>query len=156
LEDKARQYALKLLSYRGRSVRELEERLEKKGFSQPVIRVAVQRLSDVGLIDDRALADSLIRQAVSTKLLGKKGVLRFMRVRGVPDEIISSLTLPGEEDELENARKLVRKKLPSLKGYPEEKIRRRLYNFLIRKGYSFDIINAAFKNRGFLSDDTEE
>src|SRR4030042_1327808 len=73
LYDKARQYALKLLSYRGRSVRELQERLKMRGFPEHVASSAINHLQHTGLINDLALADDLKRKRRLYALLLRKG-----------------------------------------------------------------------------------
>jgi regulatory protein len=63
--DKAKKYAFKLLSYRGRSEQELKERLIKKGIRKAVASSTVKDLKQLGLIDDRSLAETLKREALS-------------------------------------------------------------------------------------------
>ncbi|MEW6162133.1 MAG: regulatory protein RecX [Nitrospirota bacterium] len=152
LHDKARQYALKLLGYRGRSRKELEERLTKKGFSETVVSSTINYLRDVGLIDDRALAEALKREAITTKLFSQYGARKFMLTRGIPREIVDSMFIPDEKEDIENAKRLVDKKLRIMKNYPAEKIKRRLYNLLLRKGYSFETIEAVLKGKKFKED----
>ncbi len=48
----AKAYALRLLSYRSRSKKEMFERLERKGFDSGEINRAVKSLEDTGLIND--------------------------------------------------------------------------------------------------------
>ncbi|MEW6214049.1 MAG: RecX family transcriptional regulator [Nitrospirota bacterium] len=149
LHDKARQYALRLLSYRGRSVKELEERLRKKGFPETVVSSTINHLRHVGLIDDMALAEALKREAMTNKLLGRDGVRRFMVNRGIPREIVDLMINTDETEEIENAGKLIDKKLRAIRNYPSEIAKRRLYNLLLRKGYSFDTIKMVLKDRNF-------
>jgi len=147
LNDKARYYALKLLSYRGRSEKELEGKLREKGFPETVTSSTLHHLKQVGLINDRTLAEALKRQATTAKMLGQKGVRRFMVNRGIPRDIIDSMFISDEKEDIENAKRLVEKKLRIVRDYPAEKIRRRLYNLLQRKGYSYDTIKMVLKNK---------
>ena len=57
---KARQYALKLLSYRSYSVEELRQRLQRKGFSSDAIDQIIPVMVDYGYLNDEAYARSLI------------------------------------------------------------------------------------------------
>lgn len=150
---KARQYALKLLSYRGRSEQELEERLRKKGFSKTVVSSTINYLRDVGLINDIALAEVLRREATKTKLLGQNGAKRFMLQRGIPRDIINSVFSPDKNEDIENAKRLVEKKLRAMGNYPAEKIKRRLYNLLLRKGYSYETIKRILKDKNLSSEE---
>jgi regulatory protein len=138
--DEARRYSLRLLSYRARSEKELRDRLEKKGFSERSISPVMQSLKDVKLLDDAALAEQLRRQAREIKLLGYGSAKAYMLKRGLPRDIVEgALEFDGHE-ELRSARKLVDKKLKSMGNYLTVDDRRKLWNFLARRGYSFGTI----------------
>jgi len=143
----AKAYALRLLSYRSRSRKELSERLKEKGFASKEIVGAIDFLEGAGLIKDKALAESLIQDAIEKKYLGRCGIKRLLQCRGIEKEIIdetlSSLTNDIEEDV---ALRFVEKKLKTMKTYPEEVIRQRLWVMLHRRGFSADMINSAVKS----------
>jgi regulatory protein len=145
LHDKAKQYAFKLLSYRGRSEKELKERLIKKGITKTVASSTIKYLKHLGLIDDMALAETLKREALTTKLLSQNGARRFILNRGIPYEIVNQILSNDENKDIENARRLVDKKLKAFKDYSSETAKRRLYNLLFRRGYSFETINKVLK-----------
>lgn len=142
----ARKYALKLLGYRGRSERELRERLARKGFQHDIIDSTLLRLKKAGLIDDRALAQDLKIQATEGKLLGYEGARSFMLKRGLPGTVIESALNYDEDSELENAVRFLDKKAASLETYPAEERKRKLRNLLARRGYSSRVIRRAIDN----------
>jgi len=144
---KARSYALTLLRYRGRSEKELRDRLSKKGYQQEDIDAAVLNLRDSGFLDDEALAENLKRQAMTNRLLGFDGARRFMQQRGLPRQIIDRALMYDEETELRSIEKLIDKKQRTIEKYPEPKRTRSLVGFLMRKGYPLHIIRKALKNR---------
>jgi regulatory protein len=152
LQNKARQYAFKLLSYRGRSEKELEERLIKKGITKTVTSSTINYLKHIGLIDDMALAETLKREAVTTKLLSQNGAKKFILNRGISREIVDLVFSNDENEDIENARRLVDKKLKTFKNYSSETVRRRLYNLLLRRGYSFETIMAVLKGKTLKED----
>jgi len=143
--DKAKQYAFKLLGYRGRSEKELKEKLVKKGISKAVASSTVKYLKHLGLIDDRSLAESLKRDALSRKLLSQKGASLFLHHRGVPREIINEVLDYDETLDLCNARRLLHKNIRPLRNYSSLKVKRRLYGLLARRGYSSDTIKKVLK-----------
>jgi regulatory protein len=149
---KARQYALKLLSYRGRSEKELKERLIKKGITRLVASSTINYLKHVGLIDDKTLAETLKREALTTKLLSQNGARRFMINRGIPREFVNMVLSHDENEDIENARRLVDKKLRSYKNYSPETAKRRLHGLLFRRGYSFEIIKRVLNYKTFKED----
>lgn len=145
------QYAYKLLSYRGRSEKEMFRRLKMKGFDDPVINRAIVRLKSDGLIDDMKLAYSLKRYAEETKKLSISGARRFLIERGVPVDLIDEVV--GDIDETGNAKKLVEKKLaswgkPGLTHTPAKyshEVFKRLYGMLYRRGFPSGTIKKALE-----------
>ncbi len=137
--SEARQYALKLISIRGRSEQELRQRLAKRGYSKELIDETVEEIRRYGYIADETLAEDLIRYAQKIKYLGSRGIKAFLTKRGIPDGIIEQAGLE-EIDEERIAEELVRKRLNRFKGLTEEQLKGRLYRLLQRKGFSYDTI----------------
>jgi regulatory protein len=140
LLDKARSYALKLLSYRARSEKELGERLMKKGIAEPEVSATICYLKDRGLVDDLVLAEAIEREAVSAKMLSRMGTRRYMLRRGIAPDIIDAVLQKDAYSDIDTARRLVTKKMRVLHAYPPETGKRRLYGFLSRRGYSSETI----------------
>lgn len=145
LEDKAKKHALRLLSYRGRSVRELEGKLRMKKFPDDVVFSTISHLQHVGLLDDIVLAEALKREAITTKFMSQYCAKKFMLTRGISREIVDSMFSRDETEDIKNAKRLVGKKLRIIERLPSEKIKRRLSHLLLRKGYSFEIIESVLK-----------
>jgi regulatory protein len=116
-----------------------------RGFPEHAVSSAVNHLQHAGLINDLALAEDLKRKAITTKLLSQGNARRFMLIRGIPKEIVDRTLIYDEKQDIENAKKLIDRKMRILKNYPLEKIKRRLYAFLQRKGYSYETINIVLK-----------
>jgi regulatory protein len=143
----AKKYALKLINYRPRSKREIIERLKGRGFSRELIGVTVEFLEKAGLINDRILAPELFRSAVEKKCLGRKGIEMFLSKRGVGRELINEVLSNHTIDlEKEAASRLVKKKLKTLRNYPQEVVKRRLCGMLQRRGFSSDVIRTVVKD----------
>lgn len=138
----SRSYALKLLQYRPRSRKEMQQRLSKKGFDEDEISNTLRFLEDTGLIEDRLLASGLMRDAVERRYLGRKGVESLLYQRGIDKELINEMLSSHTEDmEIEAAKRLIEKRFKTLKGYPQDIIARRLIGMLRRRGFSGDVIN---------------
>jgi len=144
--DKATQYALKLLSYRGRSAKELRDRLRGKGIPESAVSYAIRYLEDAGLIDDVSLAESLKREAQAVKMLSEKATKKYLLSRGIPRDVIAGVFGCEENTDLDNARRFVNKKMKALGAYPTEVAKRRLYGLLSRRGYSSETILKVLKN----------
>lgn len=137
-EKEAFRYALRLLSYRARSERELSERLSGKGYSDSAVNSAIERMHGFGYINDSALAESLSRRASEGKRLGIAGARRFLRQRGIPAAQVDG-ALAGYDEETP-ALQYARKCLPSLDGLPHDVVRRRLMGRLGRRGFGANTI----------------
>lgn len=131
-------YSLKLLSYRGRSERELINRLLMKGYPDDEIKGTLRQLKDKGLIDDRKLALDFMNYAKETKKLGSIGTRNFLLSRGIPEDIIRDM-YDDITDEEENALRLIEKR--NFRGGEKRKV----YSLLQRKGYSFETIRKVLR-----------
>ncbi|GAB4542009.1 MAG: recombination regulator RecX [Thermodesulfovibrionia bacterium] len=142
-------YAFKLLNYRPRSKREMIWRLKRKGFDEEAIDETIRFLEDKGLIDDKLLASELMRSAIERKHLGKKGIEDLLHHRGIgKEEIDEALLSHTEATEEDAAKRLIEKRLKTLKNYPLETIKRRLIEMLRRRGFSSDVIHRMINRIG--------
>ncbi len=129
--------ALRLLSYRLRSERELRDRLARKGFGRAVIGETLSRLRELGYLDDAAFARfwTETRQALRPRprwlLAGE------LRRRGVAQEEAEQATA-GISDE-EAAYEAASRRLRALRGLEYQRFRERLGRFLTRRGFSYDV-----------------
>ena len=135
-----------LLSYRSRSEKELQERLKKKGFSEQHIATALKHLKQAGHLDDHALALDLKRQAFNNKLLGHNRARIFLLERGVPEDVVNETLTYDEETEAQKILKLMDKKLKTMGDCPDDKKKKKLWDFFVRKGYTYNTIRNAFHN----------
>lgn len=127
----------------------MTERLVRKGFAQDVISTTIEDLKKAGFIDDRALAVGLKRQAYEGKLLGHGAARIFMYRRGLTREVVDAVLQYDEDEELQTLRRLLEKKT-RLSGEVRTPVeRRKLWNFLLRKGYSTSIIRRAIQEIDF-------
>lgn len=141
--EEALRYAFRLLSYRDRSEREILSKLTKKGFPEDAISGVISYLKENGFLNESRLAEILKRSAVERKFLGKIGVKEYLMSRGLSGDIINSVI--GEDEEyLDVAINFISKKLKGNKKVDTD-TKERLYRGLLRRGFSFEIINKAFK-----------
>ena len=146
LQNKALQYALKLLSYRGRSERELKDRMLMKGFSETVALTTVDHLRNLGYVNDLSLAEALTREAMAGRFFSRNGARSYLLTRGIPAEIVGTVCSRNREEDLPNAQRYVEKKLRAMKMCPRETARRRLYSQLLRRGYTHETITSVLRN----------
>jgi regulatory protein len=135
--------ALRLLSVRSRSRAELRQRLLRADYEPEDVESALDDLERVGLIDDEAFARELAEYQ-RRKGMGRRAGMNALRVKGVDRELaerIAEEVSPG--DEAERAMEVAAKRLPRLHGLEPEARRRRLLEFLLRRGYDPETARSA-------------
>jgi regulatory protein len=144
----ARQIVLRQLAMAPRSRAELMQKLEQRDCPADVAATVLARLTEVGLIDEQAYAEMLVRSQRAGRGLARRALARELRTKGIEghlaEEALASIT---DEDERDRARALVDKKLRAMHGLGIQVQTRRLAGMLARKGYSssmtFSVIREA-------------
>lgn len=151
-ESAARTVCLDLLATRARSRAELADELARRDVPDDAAATVLDRLSEVGLIDDAAFAEQWIRSRHEHRGLGRRALADELRRKGV-DRPTASAALDelGRDDERARAEELVRKRLPSLARFDTATATRRLVGMLARKGYdaglTYEVVRAAVAER---------
>ena len=147
LHDVARQIVLRQLAVAPRSRAQLEQKLAQRGCPADVAAAVLDRMTEVGLVDDEALAQMLVRSGQAGRGLAKRALARELRTRGIEDDL-AQVALASIPDALERdrARELVDKKLRAMHGLGIEVQTRRLAGMLARKGYSPGLTYAVIRD----------
>ena len=152
-EEQARNLCLRLLTARARTRAELEGQLAKRGYPYDVSKRVLDRLTQVGLIDDADFAEQWVRSRRANAGKGKRALAAELRTKGVDNDVIMA-ALDGIDAgaERQRAEKLVRDRLrrEKLGDDDDAKIARRLVGMLARRGYSqtmaFDVVEDELAN----------
>jgi len=144
-EERARDVCLRLLTVRARTRSELEAQLTKRGYPDDVSARVLDRLVEVGLLDDVAFAEEWVRSRRANSGKGKRALATELRTKGVdPDVIAETLDSVDAGEWRVQAEELVAAKLRPDKLDDEVKVTRRLVGMLARRGYSqgmaFDVV----------------
>lgn len=138
--DWARQIVLRQLTNAPRSRSQLEAVLRKKDCPGEVAAAVLDRMEEVGLVDDTAYAGMLVRSQQAGRGLARRALAHELRRKGVDDvtaeAALRQLDPAAEED---RARELVAKRLRSMSGLDPVVQTRRLAGLLARKGYGSEI-----------------
>lgn len=131
--------ALHYLGYRPRSEFELRERLCRRGFDGDSVAAVLARLKELGLVNDMEFAQfwQENRQAFSPR----SGSLTRLELRrkGVADEIISQVVSSFDDNESAYRAGLGKARRLPLSDY--QSFRRRLGEYLGRRGFRYGVIN---------------
>lgn len=144
----ARNIALRQLSMAPRSRLQLEQSLAKRKVLPEVAGPVLDRLTEVGLIDDLAFAGMFVRSRCLTKKVSRSVLKMELRKKGISDEFIeTALGEISETDEYQMATDLVIKKLRAMKNLERDVMQRRLYGLLARKGYHAGIATRVIREQ---------
>lgn len=137
----AKRIVLRKLAAAPRSRAQLAEALADKEIPEPVAEAVLDRMEAVGLVDDEAFAEMVVRSVSAGRGLARRSIAEELRKRGVSDEIAEEALAPiDDSDERDSARRLVDKKLRTMSGLDFQVKQRRLAGMLARKGYSAGVV----------------
>lgn len=141
----ANDMALAFLSRRERTTEEVRRKLGAS-FDDAVTSAVITRLLDLGYLNDEAYA----ARYASVRLergYGPRRIAQELRRRGLPAEVVSTaLSLTGDEDDLRaQAFAVARRRFARLHDADEMKRKKKLYDYLIRRGYPHEIARAAIE-----------
>ncbi|OBG87681.1 recombination regulator RecX [Mycobacterium sp. E802] len=147
-EEQAKNVCLRLLTVRARTRAELTEHLAKRGYDEGLSAKVLDRLTDVGLIDDEDFAEQWVRSRHANAGKGKRALAVELRKKGVDNDVIdAALADLDPAAERQRAEQLVRDKLrrEKLSDDGDVKVTRRLVGMLARRGYNqsmaFDVVS---------------
>ncbi len=152
-ESVARVICLRQLDQRARTRSELETTLRRRGVPDDAARTVLDRLTEVGLIDDGQLAAGYAMAQHRERGLAGRAVAMKLRQRGIDEPTVqAAVGQIDAESETEAAQALVARKLRSLRGLDPPAQARRLVGLLARRGYppglAHQVVRAALADSG--------
>ena len=149
--SQARATALRLLTRRDYTAKELRTKLLERDMPEADVTSVLADLAEAGLVNDRRVAESFVRVSSTLKGRGRMRISRELEQRGVDRAIIRDALakLPIEDETASIRRFLERKHLPARLSPAEH---RRVFGQLVRRGFSADLIAKALRGRGVDED----
>jgi regulatory protein len=147
----AKRSALRFLSHRPRTVREVRDKLREKEVSDNDIAVTIDDLTRSGLLDDAEFARMYIRDALALHAVGQLLLRKKLLLFGIDRATVDEALHAAFEDEnsegaaLAAARKYMQKPSRSRGKIDKPKLRNRVAAFLGRRGYTWDVIQSVLK-----------
>lgn len=133
--------ALSFLAYQMRSEHEVHQKLLKAEFGEAVIQEAIQKLTRLGFLNDETYATALAETKKRTSKKGPKAILQDLKQKGInpklQQEVVEAFS---EEEQLSMAMELAEKKVRQEQRKTPSQIKQKVQEFLVRKGYSFSIV----------------
>ena len=146
--SRARNNAYSLLRLRPRSESEIRQRLRLKCYDDAVISEVVEALERTGDINDVKFAKFWVESRMHMNPVGDVVLKHELKEKGVEDSIIEA-TLEDKAknyDEYEVAFNIAREKFERLKKSDRQKAMKRLYDFLLRRGFKYDNVKKIVEN----------
>lgn len=146
---RAKDKAMWLISYRDHAQKELVDKVAKD-YGRDAAQKAVDRLVELGLINDERYAFRYASDLLNLKHLSKNGAVRKLIEKGIDKDLAYDTVESIECDVTENIKAVIDKKYA--RNLSDEKGRRRCVNALLRLGYSYSDIKSVLS----LYTDTDE
>jgi regulatory protein len=149
-EELARALCLRLLTARARTRAELAGQLAKRGYPDDLSARVLDRLTDVGLVDDAGFAEQWVHSRRANAGKGNRALAAELHTKGVDNDVITSV-LGGINPAAERGRaeQLVRARLRREKlgdDNADARASRRLVAMLARRGFdqtmAYDVVSA--------------
>jgi regulatory protein len=148
---RAHNVAVHSLAGSGKSREEIHRRLIGRDLPEDAVSAEIERLEDLGLVNDNSLASDLVDRYVVRQGLGRQAVAHKMRERHIAPEVIAR-ALEGVSDDDERARLLevARDRARALSSLAPDVAKRRLVAYLQRRGYRgsdiFSVVDAVLND----------
>jgi regulatory protein len=150
--------AAAFLAVRPRSVAETRRRLRHLGYRHPLVEQVLERLVEMGYLDDEAFAQAWVESRDRARPRGESALRRELALKGVPRETVTAVleeraasAAADAGPDLSAALKLLERRRSSLEREPDpSKRRQRAYALLARNGFDPEVCQAA---SGALSED---
>jgi len=145
-----------MLARREHSVAEIRSRLLDREHPGDEIDAAIGRLLETHALDDSRVARAYARTALTVKGRGRLRVQRELQVMGIAREIAGEAIADvfGDLDERALIDKAIQKKLRGGRKLVTLQERARVYQFLMRQGFTPAAVSAAMRRLGSPSTDT--
>ena len=136
--ERAVQQALLFLSYRARSESEIRQNLLKHEMPEEVIEETLARLRQDGLANDGQFAQAWVENRSAFRPRSRRMLAMELRQKGLNDEAVSSALEAVDDEPL--AYEAAKKRAPRLKALEWADFRKKLSEFLARRGFSYSVI----------------
>ncbi|MGB8982458.1 MAG: RecX family transcriptional regulator [Anaerolineales bacterium] len=136
--ERAYQQAMLFLSYRARSESEIRQNLRKHEIPEPVIEQTLERLRQDGLANDNQFARAWVENRSALRPRSRRLMALELRQKGLDEESVSSAVESVDDESL--AYEAAQKRAPRLKGLEWKEFRKKISEFLARRGFSYSVI----------------
>ena len=141
-KKRVKEKAFRYLAARAHSEKELQTKLRQKGYAEELITTVISELKEAKFLDDVKFAFSFARNRIVKKPMGARLLRQELRQKGLKPEIIDKALTEAysAKRQEEIARELVESRKDRYKDLDENKQKKRLNDFLLRRGFDWEIV----------------
>jgi regulatory protein len=143
--SRATDAAVQFISHRPRSEREVRDRLRKREYSEAAIEIALEKVRGWGYVNDHSFAEFWVDNRVQHRPRGARMLSQELRQKGVDRNVIEQVLEETDLNEHAAALDLARKRVPRLANLEPDVRKRRLSDYLARRGYGWDVIGPVLR-----------
>jgi len=132
--------ALRSLTAGDKSEHDLSTKLRQKGYPDAVIQLTLNQLKAQGFLNDQVYAQKLSDYILNSKRSGTHKLAFELKKKRVPESIRKAVleAVDPAEQKLQ-ALEIASQKVLSFRDTDTRVLKKKLYDFLIRKGYDFQL-----------------
>jgi regulatory protein len=147
-----REQSWRFLSRRMHSKKELSDKLKAKGYKKEDIDKIILELENKNYLNDDSFARQVVTDEINIKKNGPFLIKNKLLKKGIENSLSSVVIdeLYEEKIQLQNCQYLASKKIGSSINSDERSKRSKLANYLIQKGFSWDICNQVLSEMDIL------
>lgn len=134
--ETAHEKALRFLEARPRSAAEVKQQLAKKKIAPEVIAHEIQRLTDAGLLDDKAFAKYWVENRETFRPRAGRALKYEMKRKGLSDAAIATALKGLSEDD--SAYRSGAARARRWYGLEHREFLQKMLGFLVRRGFAYD------------------
>lgn len=133
------------LSFRPRSKKEILDFFKRKKLGDQTQKVLLKKLEDQKVINDLDFARWWVEQRKTFRPRGKQLLKIELRQKGIDKGIIEKVLFSNPESEIDLAVLIIEKKYSQGKSLSKEELKKKIYGFLLRRGFSYEVIRKAIE-----------
>ena len=136
--------ALHFLGYRARTVRETERHLDEKQYGEYEVAQTIDRLLELGLLDDEKFAADFIETRLNTKPVSRRHLGEQLYAHELSADVIAAaLERVSDEEEQENASRIAEKYWQQFSSLEQRERQSRVMQRLLGRGYDYETARRA-------------
>ncbi|MFW5794223.1 MAG: hypothetical protein ACOCV1_01955 [Bacillota bacterium] len=156
--DKYYQKLLYYVNYKPRTYHEAKLYLDKFGIDEKSKNYYLSKLSEINLLNDELFVKDYIYEYSHYRLIGPNKIIYELKKKGINYSLINKYIIDYKAELIyQNIKKLIEKKVKSLKGKSLNKTIQLIKSYIINKGYNYSDVNQVINEQiKLINENTNE